>query len=179
MLFLAVCAAVAASAGWAVGMVIAEAPARRLGAVAFTRIQLIACAALLTALCAWFGQWSSVIWGYWPAYAASAILGVVVGNLAMIECLRRGGPRRTELLMTLRAPLAAAMAALWLGDVPSAAAMAGGAVVLAGVCFAIQFGGEDRSAGRQGADAQVAVVGFGVLAAAAQGLGVKAWGFWP
>ena len=47
MLILPIFAAVIASFGWATGIVLAQSPAQKLGAFEFTRIQLIACSAIL------------------------------------------------------------------------------------------------------------------------------------
>ena len=104
MIILPILAALGASFGWAAGIVLAQQPAQQLGSFEFTRIQLIACSAILAAICSGLGYWQSVDWSHWPAFAASICIGIILGNLAMIECLRRGGPRRTELLLSLKAP---------------------------------------------------------------------------
>lgn len=166
-----VLAALTASLGWATGIVLAHTPARLLGAFEFTRIQLVACAAVLAALCSAFGYWPSVTWQHWPAYAASICFGIVLGNLAMIECLRRGGPRRTELLLSLKAPLVGVMAFFWLGEVPSGADLLGAAITLTGVCIAVFFGSNDRSDSDVVTGSLVTVVFLGLLATAFQGFG--------
>ena len=53
-------AALGASFGWAAGIVLAQSPAKQLGAFEFTRIQLLACSAILAAFCSVFGNWSTV-----------------------------------------------------------------------------------------------------------------------
>ena len=95
MLVLPILAALTASFGWATGIVLAQRPAQKLGAFEFTRIQLIACSAILAGFCTVMGYWQYVAWGYWPSFAASICFGIVLGNLAMIECLRRGGDRKS------------------------------------------------------------------------------------
>lgn len=92
MLVLPILAAVTASFGWATGIVLAQSPAQKLGAFEFTRIQLIACSAILATICTAMGFWQTVAWGYWLSFVASICFGIVLGNLAMTECLRRGGP---------------------------------------------------------------------------------------
>ena len=91
-------AATCASCGWAAGMMIAHAPARQLGAFEFTRIQLLTSGFTMGMLAAIFGYWQSVSWDEWPAFLLSILVGVILGNLAMVECLRRGTPRETELI---------------------------------------------------------------------------------
>lgn len=171
MLVLPALAAVGASLGWATGIVLAQRPAKQLGAFEFTRIQLIACSAILAVLCSVFGYWSTVRWEYWPSFAASISIGIVLGNLAMIECLRRGGPRRTELLLSLKAPLVALMAFLWLNEEPSLTDIIGAAITLAGVGLAVCFGSDERSQSDVTAGSLAVIVVLGVTATAFQGFG--------
>ncbi len=174
MILLPALAAVVASLGWAAGAIIAQAPARAVGAFEFTRIQLIACSALMALLCSLFGQWQTVDWSYWPLFVATVIIGVVLGNLAMIECLRRGGARWTELMMSLRAPLVALIAFLWLGETLRPADALGGAVALAGVFLAILFGRDGASEPVPKGGAALTFVLLGLFAAACQGFGFLA-----
>ena len=104
---LAISAALAAAIAWAVASLLAHAPAKSLGAFEFTRIQLIAAAIVLAAIATARGAWTTVAWEHWPALAFSAVVGVLLCNLALIACLRRGGPRRTLLLLAMNAPIAA------------------------------------------------------------------------
>lgn len=167
-------AALTASVSWATGIVLAQMPAKALGAFAFTRIQLVACSLLVTVLSSVLGLWQSIDWGYWPAFAISSAVGVVLGNLAMIECLRLGGPRLTELLLCLKAPIVAFLAYVWMGEVLGPGDLLGGAFVIAGLLIAIQFGSEDRhrheGLGRQ----LIPVLMLGGMAAGFQGLGFVA-----
>lgn len=171
MLILPVLAAVGASLGWATGIVMAQWPARQLGAFEFTRIQLIACSAILTVIVSLLGYWSSIRWEYWPSFAASICLGIVLGNLAMIECLRRGGPRRTELLLSLKAPLVGVMAYMWLGEAPSVIDLLGATITLFGVGLAVFFGGDKRSESDVTTGSLATIVILGIAATAFQGFG--------
>lgn len=171
MLVLPILAAVTASFGWATGIVLAQSPAQKLGAFEFTRIQLIACSAILAVICTVMGYWQNVAWGYWPSFAASICFGIVLGNLAMIECLRRGGPRRTELLLSLKAPLVAAMAYLWYGEAPSGMDLLGAGIALSGVGLAIFFGTNNKSKSDATTGSLVTVVLLGVVATGFQGFG--------
>lgn len=171
MILLPILAALGASAGWATGVVLAHGPARQLGAFEFTRIQLIACSAILAGLCSGLGYWSTVAWAYWPVFGMSICIGIVLGNLAMIECLRRGGPRRTKLLLSLKAPLVAGMALIWLGETPSAADLLGAGFTLCGVGLAVGFGGKERAATEAIDGTLWTVVVLGLAATACQGFG--------
>ncbi|MCV0429774.1 MAG: DMT family transporter [Roseibium sp.] len=167
-------AALTASFGWATGIVLAQMPAKALGAFEFTRIQLIACSLLMAAACTVFGLWHSIDWLYWPSFVVSTVIGVVLGNLTMIECLRLGGPRLTELLLCLKAPIVAVVAFLWIGETLGAADLIGGTLILAGLILAIQFGGGTEQTHRQRDKRIARVLVLGVLAAGFQGLGFVA-----
>lgn len=171
MIFLPFIAALGASLGWATGIVLAQGPARTLGAFEFTRIQLIACSAMLGAICSGLGYWSSVDWSYWPAFGASTCFGIVLGNLAMIECLRRAGPMRTELLLSLKAPIVGAMAYLWLHEIPTGMDFLGAAVTLSGVILAVLFGGHKTAESDAMTGSMGVIVLLGVSATACQGFG--------
>lgn len=171
MLILPVLAALGASLGWAAGIVLAQWPARQLGAFEFTRIQLIACSAILAAGVTGLGLWQTVRWEYWPSFAASIGIGIVLGNLAMIECLRRGGPRRTELLLSLKAPLVGVMAYLWLNETPSANDLLGACITLSGIGLAVFFGSDERSESDVASGTIAMIIVLGVAATAFQGFG--------
>lgn len=171
MIFLPMLAALGASVGWATGIVLAEKPAKQLGSFEFTRIQLIACSAILAILCLGLDLWPTITWNYWPSFAASVFFGILLGNLSMIECLRRGGPRRTELLLSLKAPLVGVMAFLWLRETPTQMDMLGAATTLAGVGLAILYGGNKHSKSDEMTGSLVAVVFLGIAATALQGFG--------
>jgi drug/metabolite transporter (DMT)-like permease len=119
---------------------LAHAPAKQLGAFTFTRVQLIGASGLLLLIVTMVGGWSSVSWRHWPNMATSSLIGVVLGNLSMVACLRRGGPRRTQLLMAMTAPIAAVLGYLFLGEAISPQKLAGAALALGGVSLAIAYG---------------------------------------
>jgi drug/metabolite transporter (DMT)-like permease len=172
MSILALCAALGASLSWAAGALIAHTPAKRLGTFEFTRIQLISAAALLLAIVTITGGWASVSWQHWPAFATSSLVGVILGNLAVVACLRRGGPRRTQLLTTLSAPVAAVLGYVVLGELASPLKLVGGAIAIAGVSLAILFGREGEPEPIHGSLA--AVIAFGCAAATCQAVALVA-----
>lgn len=164
-------AAICASLGWATGIILAQKPARLLGAFEFTRIQLVACGGIVGIGCTLLGYWQSVDWSYWLSFSASIVFGIILGNLAMIECLRRGGPRRTELLLSLKAPVVAVMAYFWFGEKPDAMDIIGALIALSGVCLAIFYGGNKVSKSDKIRGSLVAIIVLGVTATAFQGFG--------
>ncbi|MVO15780.1 DMT family transporter [Parasedimentitalea huanghaiensis] len=171
MFLLPVSAAIAASAGWAAGIVLAQAPARQLGAFEFTRIQLIACAAILFLAATLLGGWTTVAWQYWSSFVVSILFGIVIGNLAMIECLRRGGPRRTEVLLSLKAPIVAGLAYLWLGEALSALGVFGVGLAISGVLMAV-LSQTDKPELKEKVSGSIGIViMLGLIATTSQGIG--------
>ena len=171
MMFLPIVAAIGASLGWASGIVLAEAPAKQLGAFLFTRIQLMACALIVTLLVSLLGFWKSVDWAFWPAFVTSSIFGIVLGNLAMIACLRRGGPRRTELLLSMKPLVVGLMAFIWLNETPTPTDLLGAGIALGGVCLAVFFGTNAASKSDTQSGKLSIIILLGLSATALQGFG--------
>lgn len=173
MSFLPLAAALGASFSWAVAAMIAHAPARQLGAFEFTRTQLISASALLLLIVTIAGVWPSVTWEHWRGFAVSSLVGVVLGNLALIACLRRGGPRRTQLLQAMSAPIAMLLGYVFLDEAISPQKLAGAALAVAGAGLAILYGrGASRLEPTDGALAWVVILG--VLSATCQAIGLIA-----
>lgn len=170
MLLFPILAAVGASAGWATGIVLAQDPARKLGAFEFTRIQLLASATILCLACSVLGFWPTISWSYWPSFGVSIVVGMVLGNLTMIACLRRGGPRQTELLLSLKAPIVAGMAYLMFGETISGTDLVGVGIILSGIFLAIVYGSNPQSEDTEEGSFFVVFI-LGLLAAAFQGYG--------
>lgn len=167
-------AAIGASAGWATGAALAQWPARQLGAFEFTRVQLLSCGAILCVLSALFDLWPSVDWSHWPNFVLSSSVGIILGNLAMIELLRQAGPRLTELLLCLKAPIVAVLAFVWFGELLQTTQLFGGALVIAGVILAIRPGKGHSGQETRGRNSLVWIAVLGISAAAFQGFGFLA-----
>lgn len=173
MAILATSAALGAALCWAIGAILAHGPARHLGAFEFTRIQLISSAGLLLLIATLAGAWGSVSWLHWPGFVVASLIGVLVNNLAMVACLRRGGPRRTQLLETAAAPIAMVLAWGLLGESVSPRDACGAAIALAGVMLAILH--EDPAARFEAVQGPFGTMAaFGLLSAAAQAAGLVA-----
>lgn len=165
MTLLAFTAAILASFGWASGALLAETPARRLGSLEFTRIQMVFCAALITVIAAATGQWHGTAWELWPSFLASTLVGTICGNLAMAACLRRGGAQITELVLMSKVPFAAGIGWVLLGETLTPRETLGAGIVLAGLALAI--GLPDAAKAR----APRAAVIFGLIAASTYAFG--------
>jgi drug/metabolite transporter (DMT)-like permease len=171
---LVLAASFGASLCWAVGALIAHRPATQLGAFEFTRTQLISSSALLIVIVTALDGWHSVTWGHWQSFVAASLFGVVFTNLAMIACLRRGGPRRMQLLVSMSAPIAAMLGFLFLGEVLSSRKVLGVGFAFGGVLLAILFGrrGQNRFETIHGPFA--GVIALGLFAAICHAIGLIA-----
>lgn len=167
-------AALAASGCWAIAAIIGAAPARTLGSFAFTRIQLVTSTPLLAAMMLWTGAWSTIDLSYWPSILLSTFFGVVLGNLAMISCLRKGGPRRMQLLMALSPVFTVLISNIYLHEALTSFELLGFALTLTGIAIAVLFSapadGNDSFETIEGS--LLSVVSLGVVAAACHGIGV-------
>ncbi|HEY8382647.1 MAG TPA: EamA family transporter [Microvirga sp.] len=180
MPILVLSAALAASAVWAASAILAHAPARALGTVTFTRVQLTAVSLLLAVIVTATGGWATLSgatqsWAHGGGLLVSGFVGVFLGNMAWAECIRRGGPRRVELLGTLSAPIAALLGLAFFGEALTGQALVGSALALGGVAIAVAYG---RREGDHPLDAAVgavgAMVGFGLLMALCRAVGFVA-----
>lgn len=176
MPILAVAAALSAAALWAVCSILSHGPAKALGSLSFNRIQMISASLVLLVLVTLLNGWSSVDWAYWPHFLFSAAVGVVGANLATVEALRRGGPRREQVLRVLNAPVAVLLGFIFLHETPSAMVLFGGALVLAGILVAILFGHHagDNSKLEEVHGSLWVVIGLGVFAAFCNAAGLVA-----
>lgn len=167
-------AAIGASTCWAAGAILATGPSRQLGSFALTRLQLVTSAPVLALLVTWQDGWRTVDLGHWPAIMISALFGVLFGNLAMMACLRRGGPRRMQMMMALSPIAVLAMSGLYLQENITGRELAGCAITLAGIVMAIFFSSDaenrDRYESLNGTLA--AVILYGLLAALCHGIGL-------
>jgi drug/metabolite transporter (DMT)-like permease len=167
-------AALGASMSWAAGSLMAYRPAVHLGAFEFTRTQLVSSAFVLALITSLMGAWGSVTWEIWPAFAVSSLIGVVLSNLAMAACLSRSGPRRTQLLETASAPIAAALGWYVLGESISLQMLLGSAIALVGIAIAVVHGGGPKAQSEPICGSLISVVLLGIVSAAAQAIGLIA-----
>lgn len=165
-------AGLGASFFWALGAMLAHRPARHLGAFEFTRVQLVTCSLLLavatTATDGWRGLSSAFLW----TFIVSCLVGVVASNLAMVTCLRRGGPRRTQLLLAMSAPISTALSVLFLGESLSPLRVAGAALAMTGIVVAILFGARAERDREPVVGSLASMIGFGLIAAASKAIGL-------
>lgn len=134
-------AALGAATCWALTGVISAWPAGHLGALAFNRLRQVFVTCLLAIYVLATGAWRELSYDHLGALLLSGVIGIFIGDTLLFATLNRVGPRRSGILFALNAPLAAVLGYLFLGETLTVRAMAGMALVLAGVVCAILYGG--------------------------------------
>lgn len=166
-------ASVTAAGLWAAAVVMFRPAIARHGASAVNLLKGLVATGLLTVTVLATGAWRDFA-GAEPAalgwMAASAVLGLTLGDTAMFAAVRRAGAHTALLLQTL-APVFTALLAVPAGERLSPGEWLGGAVVLAGIALVVG----PRRNGSPGTVAPAvwrAGVVFGLVAAFGQGAGI-------
>jgi len=141
----AVILALLASLAWACASVFAFNPVKHFGTFNFVRIQLPTSALLLIIVVTGLGTWDTVDWSYWPYLLTSALIGILLGDLALMKCLQHGGPRRMHILFALNAPIVAVLGYVIFSEALSTKVTIGFVLILSGVIAAIWFTPTDNS----------------------------------
>lgn len=161
-------AALATATCWAVTSIVFAEAARRIGALRVNLLRLpVAFILLSLALFAADHPLASLTPPRWAYLAASAVLGLLAGDLAFFAALRRLGARLASLLMALAPVFAALAGRLLLGELLGGRALSGITMTLAGVAWvAAERGGESRPSHR------LVGLALGTVGAACQGVGL-------
>ena len=163
-------AALATALCWAATSLLFAEAARRIGALRVNLLRLpVALLLLSLALLTIDQPLAPVTWLRWLFLAVSAVVGLLLGDLALLAALRRLGARLTSLLMSL-APVVATLAGwLLLGELPSGRrAGLGIAMTLAGVAWVAA----ERATPRERVENRLGGIALAVLAATCQGVGL-------
>jgi drug/metabolite transporter (DMT)-like permease len=167
-------AALGAALSWAVGGLIAARPTSALGGPRFTRLRMYWVAFALVGIATVAGGWGSVGSRELVLLSLSGVVGLALGDVALFSAFAIVGPRRTGILFAANAPIAAVLSALVYDERFSLPALAGSVLVMVGVTLAIAFGtrpGQNHHWEEIRGNLWVGV-GFGLLGAAGQALGV-------
>jgi drug/metabolite transporter (DMT)-like permease len=162
-------AALGTAACWSFTSLFFAEAARRIGALRVNLLRLPVALTLLSVALAATGTALATIDARRATYlAASGVVGLVIGDLALFEAMRRIGPRLALLIMSL-APIAASLAGLLLlGERPGRLVLLGIVVTLGGVIWVV---GEPRPYDPPGSHSPVGAA-FAVVGAVCQGLGL-------
>lgn len=135
-------AALSAAFFWALSGLIAATPSRQLGGPRFTRLRMLVASVMLFVVASVFGDWGSLpldnrsiglLFG-------SAVLGLLIGDAALFTAFARFGPRRTSIVFTTNAPMAAIIGAVVFGESWTAVGVLGTCLIVGGVVLAVFFG---------------------------------------
>ena len=167
-------AALGAAFSWAIGGLIAARPTGVLGGPRFTRLRMYWVAFALAAIATLVGGWDSVGSREFVLLSLSGVVGLALGDAALFSAFAIVGPRRTGILFAANAPIAAVLSALVFDERFSFPALVGSVLVMVGVTLAIAFGtrpGQNHHWEDIRGNLWVGI-GFGLLGAAGQALGV-------
>lgn len=169
-------AALGAAVTWAITGLITQPLVHYFGATATNRYRITVASVMLILLSSLLGLWQTLnSQGIW-LLVLSGLIGIFVGDTALMQALKRIGPRRNAILFATNAPIAAGMGYIWLGETMSYSTLLGCALVLMGVMIAIWWGKrptpEDKEHTMEQVSGRLWVgVSLGLLAAAGQATG--------
>jgi drug/metabolite transporter (DMT)-like permease len=145
-------AALGTAGCWAFTSLFFAEAARRVGALRVNLLRLPAALVMLSTALLVIGSGLATLHRERVAYlAASAIVGLVAGDLALFAALRRIGPRLASLLMSLAPLFATWTGMLFLAERPGRVALAGMALTLGGVAWVVsERRGRDTAAFERG-----------------------------
>lgn len=132
--------ALGAAACWAVTGLISAPQARRLGAFAFTRWRMGLVFVLLVPVAWADGGLLALQPAQLGLLVLSGLIGIFVGDTALFASMNRLGPRRTGVLFATHAFFSALLGFLFLNESMGLQAMAGAALIIAGVMTAVAWG---------------------------------------
>ena len=133
-------AALLAASSWAVGGLIAAEPSRLLGGPRFVRLRMVYVTVALSLIGLLVGGWGTVDSSDWLPLAISGFVGLALGDAALFEAFARLGPRRTGMLFTANAPIAAILSAIIFDEEFGILGILGTILVVTGVSLAIAYG---------------------------------------
>ncbi len=132
-------AALSAAALWAIGGLIAAGPARQLGGPRFTRIRMIYVSVILAAVTTVLGDWG-FSGGDIALLGLSGLVGLLIGDAALFTAFAKIGPRRTSILFTTNAPMAAVLGVIVFGERFTIWTALGAVLTVVGVAIAVAYG---------------------------------------
>lgn len=135
-------AALAAAFCWALSGLIAASPVREIGGPRFTRLRMIVATAILVVVASIFGDWGSLPLDS-PSLMllfGSAAVGIFIGDAALFTAFARFGPRRTSIVFTTNAPMAAIIGAVIFDEAWTGLGVVGTCLIVFGVILAVFFG---------------------------------------
>ena len=91
--------------------------------------------------------WSTLNFSDTALIAVSGLIGIFVGDVALFTAMARIGPRRTGMLFTLNAPMAAIGGAIFFEERLYASSLGGSTLILLGITLAVIYGNPSEETG--------------------------------
>ena len=154
-------AALAAAVCWTFTAILAAPGVHHFGAVVFNRYRVVFAGTVLIVITSIMGLWSSVPNNAMLALIGSSLVGIVIGDTALMQALKRIGPRRNSVLFATSAPMAAGMGFIWLDETLSTNLLIGCGLILLGVVNAVWWG--RRTEGQHRLEKVSGHLGWGIL----------------
>ena len=126
---------------------IAAEPSRRLGGARFCRVRMLYVSVMLMIAATITDGWSTLNLSDTALIAVSGLIGIFVGDVALFTAMARIGPRRTGMLFTLNAPMAAIGGAIFFEERLSASSLGGSTLILLGITLAVIYGNPSEETG--------------------------------
>lgn len=156
---------------WALSSLISVAPARHLGAFAYSRWRM-ACVTIMLSLMAMLNHgWDSMQWDYASVMILSGLIGIFIGDTALFSCFNRIGPRRGGLLFSCHAVFSALLGIWLFNEELLGWKLVGGLFVFLGVASAIFFGQQQNHTWEEIRGKLWVAIALGLIAALCQSLG--------
>ncbi|MEO0492657.1 MAG: DMT family transporter [Actinomycetota bacterium] len=133
-------AALIAASLWATSSIIATDVVRRIGGPRFTRIRMVVVCVLLGTLVTVRGGWETLAVDDVWLVGLSGLVGLTIGDIALFTAMSQIGPRRTSVLFTANAPMAA-IGGVWLfGETFDLVSGTGAVLTVVGILLAVVYG---------------------------------------
>ncbi len=133
-------AALAAAMCWALNGLIAVIPSRAVGAVKFNLVRMSLVSIGLTLYVTIFIGWGSIKPDFLSQLILSGFIGVFMGDTVQFLALNRLGPRRTAMLFSLNAPIAAVFGWFFIDEILGIKDIVGILLCISGVFLSIAYG---------------------------------------
>ena len=131
--------ALIAASLWATSSIIATDVVRRIGGPRFTRIRMVVVCVLLGTIVTIRGGWETLTVDDLWLVGLSGLVGLTIGDIALFTAMSRIGPRRTSVLFTANAPMAA-IGGVWLfGETFDLVSGTGAVLTVVGTLLAVVY----------------------------------------
>ncbi len=137
---LAEMAALLAAIFWAFTGLITQPLVHHFGATATNRYRITVSFVVLLLLSSVLGLWGSLGTDAMGILALSGFIGIFMGDTALMQGLKRLGPRRNSIIFATNAPIAAGLGFIWFGEILTRNVLIGCGLILLGVMVAIWWG---------------------------------------